>query len=86
MTYAKKPDNTLIFPPNDYLDEAIESARLAMICLDEMRTFLCAMRDLSKNNEVVYDLGKTAIEMAGDRRNMFDVMREEWELKKTSEK
>ncbi|MFC5473982.1 hypothetical protein [Paraherbaspirillum soli] len=83
MTFAITPDKTLIVPDTDYHEEAIETARLGMICLEEVLRLLRPLREISKDNAMTHDLVQAIIDLADDRHNLFDVMRENWELKKT---
>ncbi|MFC5475782.1 hypothetical protein [Paraherbaspirillum soli] len=83
MTFAITPDKKLICPETNHLDEAIETARLGMICLDEVLRLLRPARELSKRDEMVNGLIHSCIEQVADRHNLFDVMRAEFESKKT---
>src|SRR5436853_4143187 len=58
-----------------YLNRAIDNASLGMHCMTDVLCIFRAMRDLSKNNEVLHGLALTAIKMADDHFNMFDAER-----------
>ncbi|MFC5473328.1 hypothetical protein [Paraherbaspirillum soli] len=84
MTFAITPDKKIICP--DYLDEALEAARLGMICLEEVRRLLRPLREISKDNKMTHDLVQAIIDLADDRHNLFDVMREQFEESKKTRK
>ncbi|MFC5474426.1 hypothetical protein [Paraherbaspirillum soli] len=65
-----------------YLNRAIDNACLGMHSATDVLRVFKAMRDLSKNNEVMQGLALTGIKLADDHFNMFDAERGELEREK----
>ena len=50
-----------------YASQADDIANLGCACIDELRAFLAAIVDLSREHSVIHDLAKVAVEIADER-------------------
>ncbi|MFC5472481.1 hypothetical protein [Paraherbaspirillum soli] len=69
-------------PAIAYLNIAVDIARFGMHSANDSQRILKAIRELSKNNDVVRDLAQIGIDQAKERHQIFDIQRKELEREK----